>query len=220
MQKSAVIILSGGMDSSVLANKLVVDGYALKSVTFNYGQKHAVNEIKSAVKQSEKLGIEHKIVDLQSISGLFGASALTDSVSEIPSGHYTAESMKITVVPNRNMIMLSLAAAWAISLKYSYVAYAAHAGDHTIYPDCRSEFADAVNLALQLADWHKVSLLRPFVFLSKAEICKIGDELGVDYRETWSCYRGGVQHCGTCGTCVERIEAFELAGVVDPTQYA
>lgn len=217
--KSAVIVLSGGMDSSVLAHKLVKEGFALKAVTFDYGQKHGKKEIYCAAKQASKLSIEHKIVDLRAVTELFGASSLTDSKSEVPSGHYTAESMKSTVVPNRNMIMLSVAAAWAIALKFDFVAYAAHSGDHTIYPDCRSEFADAVDSALQLADWHKVSLLRPFVSFSKAEICKLGLELGVDYSQTWSCYRGGHKHCGHCGTCVERIEAFELNAALDPAEF-
>jgi 7-cyano-7-deazaguanine synthase len=219
MPKSALIVLSGGMDSSVLAFKLAAEGYSLKAISFNYGQKHRLKEISCAAKQAANLGIEHRIVDLTSITKLFGSSALTDADSAIPDGHYTADSMKVTVVPNRNMIMLSIAAAWAISLKYHFLAYAAHAGDHSIYPDCRPEFTEAIDAALQLADWHKVALLSPFVSLSKADICKIGQTLGINYSETWSCYRGGDKHCGSCGTCVERKEAFEIAGVVDPTQY-
>ena len=207
------------MDSSVLAHKLAKEGYSLKAITFDYGQKHGSKEIASAAKQAEKLSMEHRIVDLKNLSGIFGASALTDLNSAVPSGHYSADSMKVTVVPNRNMIMLSIAAAWAITNRYDFVSYAAHAGDHTIYPDCRSEFADAVDTALQLADWHKVSLLRPFVSISKTDICKLGAELEVDFSQTWSCYRGGEKHCGHCGTCVERKEAFELSGVVDPTVY-
>lgn len=219
MAKSAIVVLSGGMDSSVLIHKLLSEQYILKAVTFDYGQKHGSREIEAASKQANKLSLEHRTVDLTSITQLFGSSALTDSGIDIPSGHYTAESMKSTVVPNRNMIMLSVAAAWAIAEKYDFVAYAAHAGDHTIYPDCRPEFADAVSSALQLADWHKVSLLRPFVSITKSDICKLGAELGVDFSQTWSCYRGGQKHCGLCGTCVERKEAFALAGVLDPTVY-
>lgn len=219
MSKSAIIVLSGGMDSSVLAHMLAKEGYLLKAITFDYSQKHGPREIECAKKQSEKLSIEHRVVDLRSLSEIFGASALTDPNSPVPSGHYSHDSMKITVVPNRNMIMLSIAGAWAIASKYDFVSYAAHAGDHTIYPDCRSEFADAVNSALQLADWRKISLLRPFVSKNKAEICKLGSTLDVDFSQTWSCYRGGLKHCGHCGTCVERKEAFDLSGVLDPTIY-
>ena len=127
--------------------------------------------------------------------------------------------MKSTVVPNRNMIMLSVAAAWAMNLKAAHLAYAAHAGDHTIYPDCRPEFADALNTAIGLADWHTVTLLRPFIGMTKGEICAEGKRLGVNFADTWSCYEGGEQHCGKCGTCVERKEAFIAAGGGDPTRY-
>jgi 7-cyano-7-deazaguanine synthase len=219
MSKSAVIVISGGMDSSVLAHYLKVQGYLLKAMTIDYGQKHASREIEAAIFQSQFLGIEHRVVDLKSLTPLFGESSLTNMETDIPSGHYTADSMKATVVPNRNMIILSVAAAFAISNKFDFVAYAAHAGDHTIYPDCRPEFAQALNSALELADWHKVSLLRPFVSFDKQYICKLGSELGIDFNKTWSCYRGAKKHCGHCGTCVERKEAFALAKVVDPTEY-
>jgi 7-cyano-7-deazaguanine synthase len=127
--------------------------------------------------------------------------------------------MKATVVPNRNMILLSLAAGHAISIQYDTVAYAAHAGDHTIYPDCRPAFADAMEQALKLADWESISLFRPFVNWSKADLVKRGNEIGVPFEHTWSCYAGGEKHCGKCGTCVERKEAFELVGLSDPTCY-
>ncbi len=127
--------------------------------------------------------------------------------------------MKATVVPNRNMILLALAAGWAISQKADAIAYAAHGGDHAIYPDCRPEFAEAMRHAIGLADWHRVELLRPFVTLTKADIVRRGAELGAPLGSTWSCYRGGARHCGRCGTCVERREAFALAGVPDPTDY-
>ena len=117
------------------------------------------------------------------------------------------------------MILLSLAAGHAISLQFDTVAYAAHAGDHTIYPDCRPKFAEAMDQALKLCDWNSVSLYRPFVLLSKQDLVRKGKELGVPFEKTWSCYAGNDIHCGKCGTCVERKEAFELVGLSDPTEY-
>jgi 7-cyano-7-deazaguanine synthase len=153
------------------------------------------------------------------LNNLLGGSALTDPSISLPEGHYAEDSMKATVVPNRNMILLSLAAGHAISLQFDTVAYAAHAGDHTIYPDCRPEFATAMDEALKLCDWNTVSLYRPFVQLSKHDLVRKGNELGVPFEKTWSCYAGNDKHCGKCGTCVERKEAFELVGLLDPTEY-
>jgi len=138
----------------------------------------------------------------------------------VPAGHYTNETMKLTVVPNRNMIMLSVAIGWAVSGKADAVAYAAHAGDHTIYPDCRPAFIEAIRQAAALCDWHRVELLTPFVGKTKRDIVRLGAELDVPFGQTWSCYVGGEVHCGRCGTCVERREAFKSAGVDDPTVYA
>jgi 7-cyano-7-deazaguanine synthase len=146
-------------------------------------------------------------------------SSQSDPNIAVPHGHYTDESMKQTVVPNRNMLMLSVAVAWAISVKADSVCYGAHAGDRAIYPDCREEFASAFNTAALLADWHQVSLSRPFVDMSKAEIVTLGRTLEVPFGQTWSCYEGGEKHCGLCGTCVERAEAFREAAVEDPTEY-
>ena len=127
--------------------------------------------------------------------------------------------MKATVVPNRNMIMLSIAAGWAISRRADRVAYAAHGGDHAIYPDCRREFIDALGEAIIIADWHPVRLYGPYVAISKADVVALGQKLGVPFDRTWTCYKGRTKHCGKCGTCVERREAFALAGVPDPTSY-
>ncbi|MCB1120019.1 MAG: 7-cyano-7-deazaguanine synthase, partial [Verrucomicrobiae bacterium] len=138
----------------------------------------------------------------------------------VPHGHYEEENMKSTVVPNRNMILLSVATGWAVSLKADCVSYAAHAGDHAIYPDCREEFADALDKTMRLADWQEIYLNRPFVSWTKADIVRRGAELNVPFEKTWSCYEGGDQHCGRCGTCIERREAFHLAGVADPTEYS
>ena len=206
------------MDSTVLLYKLVAEGDEVKTLSIDYGQRHA-KEIECARSLSESLGVEHRVADLRSLTELLGGSALTSSEIEVPEGHYAEDNMKATVVPNRNMILLSVAAGWAISSKFVRIAYAAHAGDHAVYPDCRTEFADALNAAIGLADWHEVSLYRPFVGITKADVVKLGTELNVPFERTWSCYKGLDLHCGRCGTCVERREAFHLADVPDPTSY-
>jgi 7-cyano-7-deazaguanine synthase len=214
-----VAIYSGGLDSTILLYSLISESVELKALSFNYGQRH-VRELESARQISELLKIEHRIADIRSLQPLLAGSSLTSSEVAVPIGHYAEESMKATVVPNRNMIMLSIAAGWAISMKADAVVYAAHSGDHTVYPDCRPEFADAIDAAIQLADWHKVRLLRPFVSLTKAQLVERGAKLKVPFEKTWSCYAGGSVHCGICGTCVERREAFHLSGVPDPTPYS
>ena len=214
-----VIIYSGGMDSTVLLYKLLAENHTVKALSVNYGQRHQ-KEIDCACSITRNLGIEHEVADLTGISSLLAANCLTSHDMPVPEGHYAEESMKQTVVPNRNMIMLSVAAGWAIANKFDSVSYAAHGGDHAIYPDCREVFAEALDKTLQLADWHKLSLHRPFVGLTKADIVKLGAELDVPFERTWSCYRGEELHCGLCGTCLERREAFNLAGVTDPTSYA
>lgn len=216
--KKTVLIYSGGLDSTVALYLLKSQGYEVKALSVDYGQRHK-KEIEFAKYHCRKLGIEHQVADLTSITHLLAGSSQTSPDVAVPDGHYAEESMKLTIVPNRNMIMLSVAIGWAVSQKADSVAYAAHAGDHAIYPDCRPEFAEAMNEAAQLADWHQVSLLRPFVQWSKADIAAEGQRLGVEFELTWSCYKGGLSHCGTCGTCVERREAFALAGITDPTLY-
>lgn len=214
-----VLIYSGGLDSTVLLHHLRAEGHAVRALSVNYGQRHG-RELEAAAHITKKLGIEHRVADLRAIAPLLAGSSLTSADIAVPEGHYEAESMKATVVPNRNMLLLALAAAWAISLKADCIAYGAHGGDHAIYPDCRPEFADAMARAIGLADWHKIELIRPFVNWSKAAIVQRGVALGVPFAETWSCYVGGALHCGRCGTCIERREAFHLAGVADPTTYA
>jgi len=213
-----VLIFSGGLDSTVLLYDLLARGDTVKALSVDYGQRH-LRELESAKETSARLGIEHRVADLRAISPLLAGSSLTSSKVEVPDGHYAEETMKTTVVPNRNMIMLAVAAGWAISLKFDQVAFGAHSGDHTIYPDCRAEFAEAMDKALGLADWHLVRLVRPFVTLTKANIVTRGAELKVPFTKTWSCYKGSTRHCGQCGTCIERREAFYLAGVDDPTPY-
>ncbi len=213
-----VLILSGGLDSGVLLAKLVADGADVSALSFDYGQRHK-RELSFAVAQSSYFDVPHRVVDLRSITPLLGGSSQTDASVPVPLGHYAEESMKATVVPNRNMIMLSIAAGYAISLKADTVAYAAHSGDHAIYPDCRPEFVHWLNLAINGADWHRVNLVAPFLALTKAEIVTLGDELGFPFDLSWSCYQGRKRHCGECGTCTERRLAFELAGVSDSTEY-
>lgn len=216
--KRSVLILSGGIDSTVLLAHLLAEGREVFALSVDYGQRHR-RELEAAKRICGHYGVKHQVADLRALAPLFGANALTDAQVAVPEGHYEEASMKSTVVPNRNMLLIAVAASWAMSLKASSVAYGAHGGDHAIYPDCRPVFADALDKAIRLADWHEVSLERPFVGLDKAAIVRRGAELGAPLHLTWSCYVGGQEHCGRCGTCVERKEAFAKAGVPDPTVY-
>ena len=168
---------------------------------------------------ARKFNIEHQVIHLDFVGELF-KSDLLKSGGQIPDGHYEEETMKSTVVPFRNGIMLSIAAGFAESRDAEGLVIAAHAGDHAIYPDCREEFMKSMADAIRLGTYAGIKLLRPFIAMTKAEIAARGHALGVDFSQTWSCYKGAPLHCGTCGTCVERREAFMLAGVVDPTVYA
>jgi 7-cyano-7-deazaguanine synthase len=214
-----VIVYSGGLDSSVLLYHLRAAGHELHALSVDYGQRHRC-ELGRASVICAKLRAPHSTADLSAIQPLLAGSSLTSPEIEVAEGHYTEESMKSTVVPNRNMIFLAVATGHALSIKADNVAYAAHSGDHAIYPDCRNAFADAMATAISLADWESVQLIRPFVDWTKADIVRRGAELGVPFAQTWSCYKGGALHCGRCGTCIERREAFDLAGVEDPTLYA
>ena len=214
----ALVLFSGGLDSTVLATQLKAEGAETRLLSIDYGQRHA-RELKRAEQIAQTLELPHQVLRLPDLGPLLGGSSLTDENVALPEGHYAEESMKATVVPNRNMILLALAGGHALSIGFDAIAYAAHAGDHTIYPDCRPEFADAMETALGLADWEKLSLHRPFVHLSKTDLVKKGAELGAPLHLTWSCYAGREIHCGKCGTCVERKEAFALAKIPDPTEY-
>lgn len=213
-----VSTLSGGMDSAVLLYLLRSEGHEVLPISFNYGQRH-VTELGYAASLCGFLQIPHKIVDIRSISGVLGGSSLTDMSIPVPQGHYEDPTMKATVVPNRNMILLSIAAAYAITQEADAVAIAAHAGDHAVYPDCRPEFHSAMRGALKLCGYKPLQLHTTFISQTKADIARIGHELDVPFSMTWSCYEGGKTHCGKCGTCVERREAFALAGILDPTRY-
>lgn len=189
------------------------------ALSFDYGAKHNARELPMATRHAQRLGLRHEVVVLDFIDRLF-ASDLLKSGGEIPRGHYAEETMKKTVVPFRNGIMLSVAAGFAESCGVDGLVIAAHSGDHAIYPDCREPFMQAMANAIAAGTYAQIALLRPFIHDDKAAIARRGAALGVDFRETWSCYVGGDVHCGVCGTCVERREAFLLAGLEDPTCYA
>ena len=212
----AVLILSGGLDSTTLLYDLLDQGYDVSALTFDYHQKHK-REIQCAMATCAKLRVPQKIVDI-SVLGDLAPSSLTRGEWDVPEGHYAEESMKQTVVPNRNMVFLSLAASYAIGIGAQELCYAAHAGDHAIYPDCRPVFVSAMETALHLCDWNDLTLRVPYVRMSKGDIVRKGLVLGVDYANTWSCYKGGARPCGKCGACTERREAFLEAGARDPLE--
>lgn len=216
---NTILLYSGGIDSTVLLYYLKYRlGNKVRCLSVNYDQRHK-RELTHAEKITDALGTEYRLIDLSGSKNILAGSSQTSPEIEVPEGHYTEESMKATVVPNRNMILLSLATAWAITTKSGCVAYAPHAGDHAIYPDCRPDFVKAMRNAISACDWNPPLLMTPFITLTKAQIVKIGDEHGVPFAKTYSCYKGGEKHCGKCGTCTERREAFQLAKVNDPTEY-
>lgn len=207
------------MDSVTALYHAAGDHEVTDALSFDYGSKHNHREIPFARYHADQLGMRHTIIPLPFMAEHF-ASDLLESGGDIPDGHYEAESMKRTVVPFRNGIMLSIAAGFAESRSAEALVIAAHAGDHAIYPDCRELFMQAMGDAIRLGTYAGIQVLRPFIALTKAEIALRGMALGVDFSHTWSCYKGGAIHCGACGTCVERREAFLLAGLIDPTEYA
>ena len=212
------VLLSGGMDSVTALYDALRTHEVVACLSFDYGSKHNSCEIPLARQHAQIHGISHHTVVLDFMDRLF-KSDLLRSGGAIPDGHYAAASMLQTVVPFRNGIMLAVAAGFAESIGAAGVVIAAHAGDHTIYPDCREPFLRAMGEAMGEGTYAKIQLLRPFVAMDKAGIARRGAELGVDFAATWSCYKGGKFHCGVCGTCVERREAFLLAGLADPTTY-
>jgi len=218
MKPKIVVLISGGMDS--VAALYEADGLysVVGALSFDYGSKHNHKEIPFAAWHCQKLGIPHRTIRLGFVDELF-KSDLLQSGGAIPDGHYEELSMKQTVVPFRNGIMLSIAGGYAESIEANGLVIAAHSGDHAIYPDCREDFMKAMGDAIRLGTYAAVEIFRPFIRNTKAEIARRGHELGVDFSKTWSCYKGGAIHCGTCGTCVERREAFQLASLPDPTVY-
>ncbi|HVS53063.1 MAG TPA: 7-cyano-7-deazaguanine synthase QueC [Opitutaceae bacterium] len=213
-----VVLCSGGMDSVTALYWARREHDVAAALSFDYGSKHNHREIPFATEHARKLGLRAETIALDFVNRLF-ASDLLRSGGEVPEGHYAAENMRQTVVPFRNAILLSIACGFAESIGAAGLVIAAHAGDHTIYPDCREDFMRAMADAMRLGTYAGVQLLRPFIALDKAQIAARGAELGVDFARTWSCYKGGAIHCGKCGTCVERREAFIAAGLLDPTRY-
>lgn len=214
--KNSVIIVSGGMDSITLLYDHK-DEIAL-GISFDYGSNHNAREIPFAKMHCERLGIKHITINLDFMHQYF-KSSLLDGAEAIPEGHYADDNMKSTVVPFRNGIMLSIAIGIAESNNLDQVFIANHGGDHTIYPDCRPEFINAIDAAATAGTYNNVKVVAPYTQITKSDIARIGKKLGIDYTETWSCYKGGKVHCGKCGTCVERKEALAEAGIEDKTIY-
>ena len=222
MKNKSVIIFSGGLDSTVLCYKAVADNLDVHAITILYGQRHA-REVKGAKKTAELLGINHLVIDLNSINQLLQGSALTDSTVEVPEVPETTEhfeTLKSTIVPNRNAIFLSVAIGYSESIKANQIYFGAHHSDRGVYPDCRKEFVEAFETAERLAnDNPELSISAPFVEMDKSEIVTLGKKLGVPFEHTWTCYVGGDLHCGVCSACNERKRAFRESGVKDPTVY-
>ena len=214
--KDSVIIVSGGMDSiTLLYDKK--DEIAL-GISFDYGSNHNAKEIPFAEMHCKRLGIKHITINLDFMHQYF-KSSLLQGTEAIPEGHYADENMKSTVVPFRNGIMLSIAIGIAESNQLKKVLIANHGGDHTIYPDCRPQFIQAIDAAANAGTFVNVRVEAPYTNITKGDIARIGKRLGLDYTETWSCYKGGEKHCGKCGTCIERKEALQEADIHDATEY-
>lgn len=217
MSEKVVVIYSGGMDSYTVLHKALRDGKQVHALSFDYGQRHK-KELDYAAKVCDKLNIPHKVVDISAINTLIGGSALTDDI-DVPEGHYEEPSMKQTVVPNRNMILLSMAVGYAVSLEANEVYYGAHSGDHAIYPDCRPEFVNKMNDVCRIANYTQVEIVTPYLDVSKTDILTAGLAMDLDYGETWTCYNGREKACGKCGACEERLEAFRDNQATDPLEY-
>ncbi|MDO6447283.1 7-cyano-7-deazaguanine synthase QueC [Colwellia sp. 1_MG-2023] len=217
MNNKVVVIYSGGMDSFTVLNRALKDGKEVFALSFDYGQRH-VKELQCASDVCKSLNVPHKVIDITTINQLLAGSSLTDDI-DIPEGHYEAETMKSTVVPNRNMILLSLAVGYAVSVGAAQVYYGAHSGDHAIYPDCRPEFVEKMNDVCQIANYEAVEIFSPYLTVTKSDILTDGIKMALDYSKTWTCYNGREKACGKCGACQERLEAFSDNNVVDPLAY-
>lgn len=218
-RRADAVLLSGGLDSTTALALRHAAGTAALAVSVNYGQRHA-RELDAAAAIAARYDVDHTVIDLAGWGRMLSGSALTDPDVAVPHGHYADESMRATIVPNRNAVLLMAAAGVALAEGCDTVVTAVHAGDHPVYPDCRPAFITAAKAAMELGTDGKVTLDAPFVAMSKTAIAGLGAELSAPLGSTWSCYEGGQHHCGRCGTCVERREAFTDAGIPDPTVYA
>tara|TARA_Y100000310_G_scaffold340952_1_gene438480 strand:- start:1746 stop:2438 length:693 start_codon:yes stop_codon:yes gene_type:complete len=226
-KRKAVVVYSGGMDSFTVLHRAIESGAEVYAINFNYGQRHDV-EISKAIEVCYDLGLPFKRVNIVALNSLINNSALTGDI-EVPKGHYEDETMKQTVVPNRNMMLLSMAAAYAVNIGATELWYGAHSGDHAIYPDCRPEFVEAMEKVLAIANYEPIELVVPFIHGNKQTILEWGMQRELDYSKTWTCYDpqwdglvkrlGEPKACGKCGSCQERLEAFELIGQTDPVEY-
>lgn len=217
MSQKVVVIFSGGMDSFTVLNLAVKQGFDVFALSFDYGQRHK-KELEYAARACSNLNVHHKIVDISAINQLIGGSSLTSDI-DVAEGHYEEDSMKTTVVPNRNMILLSMAVGYAVSINANKVFYGAHSGDHAIYPDCRPEFVHKMNDVCAIANYEAVEIVTPYLEVSKTAILTAGLAMDLDYNLTWTCYNGREKACGKCGACQERLEAFSENGVTDPLEY-
>ena len=204
-----VAVVSGGMDSVTMLHDLYSQGHEIQVISFNYGQRH-IKELKVAKENAEALGLKHTVVEMGFMSDLLSNSALTGDI-DVPEGHYEDENMKLTAVPNRNMIMASIAIGYAVNLEYDTVALGVHSGDHAIYPDCRPKFIEILNEVARIANYQPIEVIAPYINMNKVNIVARGSEIGVDYSKTWTCYKGLDKACGRCGSCQERLEALYLS---------
>ena len=215
---ATVVIYSGGMDSFTVLHRALRQGLEVSALSFDYGQRHA-RELDVASKVCRSLNVPHQVVDIRAIHGLIDNSALTDSSRAMPRGEYDEDILAASVVPNRNMILLSLAIAKAVNIGAERVDYGAHGGDHVGYPDCRPAFVQAMNAVAGIANFSPVEIHAPYLHASKAEILAEGLAMGLDYRDTWTCYLGHRLACGRCASCRERLAAFAVNEAVDPLEY-
>lgn len=211
-------IVSGGMDSVTMLHDLKDQGHELSVVSFDYGQRH-IKELDIAKKNADKLGLKHKIIKMDFLAQLLDNSALTGDI-DVPEGHYEADNMKLTVVPNRNMIMASIATGLAVNNSQEAIAMGVHSGDHAIYPDCRPEFISALRTVTLIANYEPIDVIAPYLKLDKGSIIKRGLRIPtMDYADTWTCYKGKEKACGVCGSCQERLEGFATNNIPDPIDY-
>ena len=213
-----IVSFSGGMDSTTLVARCKKAFDEVETVSFDYGSKHNSYERTALERLVEHYHLRHTYLQLELPEWGFKSALLKDG-GDIPEGHYEDPSMKVTVVPGRNLIFASILAGLAESRGAKCIALKVHAGDRAVYPDCRSEFIDSLKNTVSLSTENRVFVYTPYLTHSKADIIKEGFRLNVPYHLTRTCYKDQLHACGKCGSCVERREAFSLAGKVDPVIY-